>query len=61
MWTMIDQLWDRQYRDGRDQLHTGIDRLVEKVRCSTGTVFRLMHAIQFDAPWAPRSRDVECA
>lgn len=58
---MVDELWDRQYRGGRSQLHDGIDRLVNRIGCSAGTVFRLVHAIQFDAPWAPRSKDAGCA
>jgi hypothetical protein len=58
---MVDEIWDRQYQSGRAQLHDGFGRLVEKVRCSVATTFKSVHAIQFDAPWAPRSKDVGCA
>jgi acetaldehyde dehydrogenase (acetylating) len=58
---MIDEIWDRNYQAGRNELNAGIDRLVEKIRCSTVKTFRLFHAIQFDAPWARRSKDVGCA
>lgn len=58
---MIDEIWDRQYQSGRRELHDGVQHLVERVRCSVGTTFRTIQAIQFDAPWAPRSRDVGCA
>ena len=58
---MIDEIWDRQYQAGRHEFHAGVERLVERLRCSVGTTFRLIHAIQFDAPWARRSKDVGCA
>ncbi len=44
---MRDELFDRDYQAGRDALHDGIDRLV----AGTAETFRLIAAIQFDAPW----------
>jgi hypothetical protein len=44
---MRDELYDRDYQDGRDALHNGIDRLV----AGTMDTFRVIAAIQFDAPW----------
>jgi len=44
---MRDELYDRNYQDGRDALHGGIDRLV----AATMQTFRAIAAIQFDAPW----------
>ena len=44
---MRDELYDRDYQAGRDALYDGIDRLI------AGTVkgWRVLNAIQFDAPW----------
>lgn len=44
---MRDELYDRNYQDGRDALHDGIDRLI----ASTARTYRLIAAIQFRAPW----------
>jgi hypothetical protein len=44
---MRDEIFDRDYQAGRDALHDGIDRLVSGI----GQTFRLMAAIQFNAPW----------
>ena len=45
---MRDEIFDREYQAGRDALNDGIDRLV----ASIGQTFRLMTAIQFNAPWS---------
>lgn len=61
MRTMVDEIWDRQYQSGRAELHGGLERLAARARRSVATTFEAIHAIQFDAPWAPRSREVGCA
>ena len=58
---MIDELWDRQYRSGRRGLHSGIDKLARTAGKAAAKTFRLIHDIQFDAPWAPPSKDAGCA
>jgi hypothetical protein len=45
--TMRDEFYDRDYQDGREALHGGIDRLL----AATMQTFRILTAIQFDAPW----------
>ena len=49
---MRDEIFDRDYQAGRDALHDGIDRLIEGIAKS----LRVLHAIQFDAPWARDSK-----
>ena len=48
---MGDEIFDREYQAGRDALNGSIDRLV----ASIGQTFRLMTAIQFNAPWSRAS------
>ncbi len=48
---MRDQLFDRDYQNGRDALHHGIDALLAYVLAG----FRTLQANQFSAPWKPRS------
>jgi len=45
---MRDEIFDREYQAGRDALNDGIDRLV----AGFGQTFRVLTAIQFNAPWA---------
>jgi hypothetical protein len=45
--TMRDEIFDREYQAGRDSLNDGIDRLA----ASTMRTFRVLTAIQFNAPW----------
>jgi hypothetical protein len=49
---MRDELYDRNYQDGREALHDGIDRLI----ASTARTFSLIAAIQFRAPWSGSAR-----
>ena len=44
---MRDEIYDRDYQAGRDALNDGIDRLIQ----GAGNAFRVLHKIQFDAPW----------
>jgi hypothetical protein len=44
---MRDELFDREYQAGRDALNDGLDRLF----ASMGRTLRVLHSIQFDAPW----------
>ena len=44
---MRDEIFDREYQAGRDALNDGIDRLV----AGTMQTFRVLAAIQFNAPW----------
>ena len=53
---MNDEIFDRIYQAGRDDLNSGIDRLLKRISRSTGDVFRAYHRIEFDAPWSKRTR-----
>ena len=44
---MRDEILDREYQAGRDALNDGIDRLFAGI----GRSLRVLHSIQFDAPW----------
>lgn len=57
---MIDEIFDRQYQAGREQLHDGIDRAIASLRYSLGMAVRTIRDVQFDAPWKRRPTDVGC-
>lgn len=58
---MIDEIYDRTYQSGREQLHAGIDRGLDKLRRGIGATFRALHKVQFAAPWSKQSKDAGCA
>jgi len=51
---MRDDYGDQLGRDGREQINSGIDRLLSRVM----RAFCVLHAIQWSAPWTdtPRCR-----
>ena len=44
---MRDELFDRDFQEGREAMNQGIDRLLAKLLAG----FRTLAAIQFAAPW----------
>lgn len=51
---MRDEMFDRDYQQGRAELNTGIDRLLSTI----GDGLSALHRIQWAAPWerGPTSR-----
>ena len=57
---MRDEIFDREYQQGRDALNDGIDRAVAKISDFFATTGRAIHHFEFDAPWQ-RSEPVKRA
>ncbi len=56
---MIDEIFDRGYQAGRADFHAGIDRGLARLGGlprEIGRTFRLLHRIQWSAPWAAPSK-----
>ena len=56
---MRDELFDRDYQEGREAMNHGIDRLLASIMSG----FRTLTAIQFAAPWkeqVAKPRDPAC-
>ena len=59
---MVDEIYDRTYQNGREQLHAGLDRMFEKLGTGLATTFRAIHDIEFAAPWKKSApKDAGCA
>ena len=58
---MVDEIYDRGYQAGRAELHAGIDRAFAAIGRELGKSFSALHRIEWNAPWAAKSRDVGCA
>jgi hypothetical protein len=51
MFTMIDEMFDRDYQYGRAQLNAGIDRAVAHLARTLGDSLKALHRIEWSAPW----------
>jgi hypothetical protein len=55
---MVDEIFDRNYQDGRTQLNAGIDRGFAHLRRELVNSWTALQRITWSAPWqapAPRS------
>jgi hypothetical protein len=55
MVTMVDELFDRQYRAGRDQLNLALLELASHFGRAIGETFAVLNRIEYSAPWAVKS------
>jgi hypothetical protein len=65
MVTMVDEIYDRMYQEGRADMHAGLDRLFATIGREMGKSLKAIHAFEWSAPWTvkvPKSpKDVGCA
>jgi hypothetical protein len=55
---MNDEIFDRQYQAGRADLNAGIDRAVAGIGRELGKSLKVLHRIEWSAPWArPASKN----
>ena len=48
---MIDEIFDRAYRDGRAELNGNLANSVAGLFRSLGNSFKVLHRIEWSAPW----------
>jgi hypothetical protein len=56
MVTMIDEIFDRTYQAGRNELHAAVGTAFANVAKSIGDAFRVLNRIEYSAPWLERRR-----
>jgi len=49
---MIDEIFDRQYQSGRNELNAGLDRLFTTIGREVGKSLAAVHRFEWNAPWA---------
>jgi hypothetical protein len=54
--TMVDEIYDRHYQEGRQALHDGLDRLFARIGGELGKSLKVLHRVEWDAPWTRRAR-----
>jgi hypothetical protein len=53
MVTMIDEIFDRQYQAGRKELNATVADTFSGISRTIGDSLRVLHRIEWSAPWAP--------
>ena len=56
MITMIDEIFDRTYQNGRADLNAGLDRAFARLGRAIGDSFRVLHRIEWSAPWEQKTK-----
>jgi hypothetical protein len=51
MFTMVDEMLDRAYQQGRAELNAGIARSIAQLTSTLGASFKALHRIEWSAPW----------
>ena len=57
---MVDEIFDRNYQQGRAELHAGLDRAFARIGSALGKSLKVLHRIEWSAPWAGNSKDAQC-
>lgn len=60
MVTMIDEIYDRQYQSGRDQLNVTIIAGLARLGRSVGNAFLVLNRIEYEAPWKSKAKRIRC-
>ena len=58
MVAMVDEIFDRHYREGRAELNASIDRTFKQFGNSIINAFNVLNRIEYNAPWIPRKKTV---
>jgi hypothetical protein len=58
MVTMIDEIYDRHYQDGRNELNAALARGAARFGNAITNAFRVLNRIEYDSPWTARAKHV---
>jgi hypothetical protein len=58
MITMVDELYDRQYRAARGDLNGAIVHLAKSFAQAFGNAFRVLNRIEYSTPWTKSTRSM---
>ena len=53
---MMEEHFDRTYQAGRAELNAGLATLFDGIGRTLADSFRVLHRIEWSAPWADKSR-----
>ncbi len=53
---MIDEMFDRDYRAGREALNSAIVDIATRFGQAVGNAFKVLNRIEYSAPWLGKQR-----
>ena len=56
MVTMVDEIYDRHYREGRAELNAAILDFASRFGKAFGNAFKVLHRIEYSEPWAVKPK-----
>jgi hypothetical protein len=56
MVTMIDQMFDRAYQQGRAEMNASLLNAARRMGTAIVTAFEVLNRIEYDAPWLQRRK-----
>ena len=57
---MVDEIFDRNYQQGRAELHAGLASAFGRIASSVSNTLKALHRVEWSAPWARNSNDAQC-
>jgi hypothetical protein len=60
MITMVDEIFDRHYQAGRHELNAVLSNLFGRFGRAIGDSFKVLHRIEWNAPWNQPVKDRQC-
>ena len=58
MVTMIDEIFDRNYQAGRDELNNTMLFELSRLGTAVANAFSVLNRIEYDAPWSAKAKHV---
>jgi hypothetical protein len=58
MVTMVDEIFDRHYQAGRDELNASLLAGFRRFGEAFGNAFKVLNRIEYSAPWATKPKRV---
>ncbi len=60
MVTMVDEIFDRSYQAGRNELNATLSKAFRRFGRAVIGTFEVLVRIQFEAPWIAKSKRARC-
>jgi hypothetical protein len=60
MVTMVDEIFDRQYQAGRNELNKSLASAFGRLSRAVSDAFEVLVRIEYQAPWAAKAKRVRC-
>jgi hypothetical protein len=60
MVTMIDEIYDRHYREARSELNVSISDGLTRLVHAIGNAFSVLNRIEYATPWTASARKARC-